>query len=238
MQEKNRDISLLKQRISHFLDLKGETKAEFYKKTGISNGVLSQSNGLSEDNIMRFLSSYRDINTEWLLKGEGSILVGEKNTPVDYIAEPLAIFNKKERPKDIQRVPLYRIEAVAGAVPVFESLQTQTPQGYITIPNLPPCDGAIYMTGDSMYPLLKAGDILCFKVLNNLESIFWGEMYILSIVHEGDTYITVKYVQRSETKGNIKLVSENRHHQEKEMPIVAVQKAAHVVASIRINSIY
>lgn len=232
MQEK----SLIKKRILQYLETKGITKYDFYKKTGITRGILDQNNGINEDNIYKFLAYAKDISPNWLITGLGSMIVNSYN--FDMVAEPIAVFNEKDRHIESQRVPLYRIEAIAGAVPVFESLQTQTPLGYITIPNLPKCDGAIYMTGDSMYPLLKAGDILLYKVLNNIKNIFWGEMYILSMLFDSDTYITVKYVQRAETPNNIRLVSENRHHQEKEMPIESVKTAAHVVASIRINSIY
>jgi hypothetical protein len=69
-----REILVLKKRILQYLGLKGITKYEFYQKTGISNGILSQKNGLSEDNLLRFLSYYPDINYKWLLTGEGEIL--------------------------------------------------------------------------------------------------------------------------------------------------------------------
>lgn len=51
-----REFSLIKRNILQYLDYKGVSKYEFYQKTGISNGVLSQKNGFSEENIMRFLS--------------------------------------------------------------------------------------------------------------------------------------------------------------------------------------
>ena len=62
-----RDFSVLKQRILQYLDFKGITKYECYKNTGITNGVLSQPNGMSEDNLLKFLSYYSDISTDWLL---------------------------------------------------------------------------------------------------------------------------------------------------------------------------
>ena len=64
MKENMRDFSILKQRILQYLDFKGITKYECYKNTGITNGVLSQPNGMSEDNLLKFLSYYSDISTE------------------------------------------------------------------------------------------------------------------------------------------------------------------------------
>ena len=74
MQENNRDFSLLKRNIFKYLDFKGETKANFYINTGISSGVLSQKNGLSEENIMRFLTFYTDVNPGWLITGDGPMI--------------------------------------------------------------------------------------------------------------------------------------------------------------------
>jgi hypothetical protein len=69
MQENNRDFSVFKKRILQYLDCKGASKYECYQKTGIANGVLSQTNGMSEDNMLKFLSYYSDINPDWLLNG-------------------------------------------------------------------------------------------------------------------------------------------------------------------------
>jgi len=137
-----------------------------------------------------------------------------------------------------QVVPLYNIEASAGLVPLFNDQARAKPLNYISIPNLPRCDGAIYVTGDSMYPLLKSGDIVLYKQIEDFENnIFWGEMYLISINVEGEEYVTVKYIQRSDKQDHIKLVSHNQHHSDKEVHISKVMAVAFVKASVRINSI-
>ena len=109
-------------------------------------------------------------------------------------------------------------------------------KNYIHIPNLPKCDGAIYVVGDSMYPLLKSGDIVLYKQLNSLNDVFWGDMYLLSIDIDGEEYVTVKYIQKSEKEGCIKLVSQNPHHADKDVEMGRVRALALVKASIRMNS--
>jgi len=69
-----REFSIIKQKILQYLDFKGVSKYKFYQETGITNGILSQSNGISEENLLRFLSVYKDISAEWLLTGNGSML--------------------------------------------------------------------------------------------------------------------------------------------------------------------
>ena len=72
-----REISLIKQKILQYLDYKGISKYKFYQETGITNGILSQPNGISEDNLLRFLSVYKDISVVWLLTGEGDMIKPE-----------------------------------------------------------------------------------------------------------------------------------------------------------------
>lgn len=68
------EIATLKTRILQYLSFKGISKYECYQKTGITNGVLSKKEGLSEDNLLRFISYYGDISPEWLLTGKGGML--------------------------------------------------------------------------------------------------------------------------------------------------------------------
>jgi phage repressor protein C with HTH and peptisase S24 domain len=87
-----------------------------------------------------------------------------------------------------------------------------------------------------MYPLLKSGDIVLYKQLHDLEDIFWGDMYLLSIDIDGEEYVTIKYIQRSEREGYVRLVSQNQHHAEKEVQVSRIRAIALVKASIRMNS--
>jgi phage repressor protein C with HTH and peptisase S24 domain len=92
--------------------------------------------------------------------------------------------------------------------------------------------------GDSMYPLLKAGDIVCYKTISDLKNILWGEMYILDIDSGYDQFITIKYVQKLGLGDEyIKLVFRNQHYQPKDEPIKNIRALAMVKLSIRYNTI-
>lgn len=232
-----RENSTIKKNILQFLDFKGISKYEFYSKTGVSNGVLTQKSGMSEENIHRFLSYYTEINPAWLLTGEGSMLKTDKKSHQVNEAAVLYTNSEKKSRKD-QSIPLYNIEASAGIVTLFKDSDNYEPIDYINIPNLPKSDGALYVTGDSMYPLLKSGDIVIYKQLTtSIENIFWGEMYLISVELDGDVTTFVKWLQKSE-KGEeyITLVSQNQHHQAKDIHISKIKALAMVKASIRINS--
>ena len=210
----------------------GLTQEQLAQRLGVGKTALSMietgKTRLSTRN-KNILVQELNVNPEWLESGKGEI----------FNADPAlsASFGRgAEMSMPLQSVPLYSIEATAGLVPLFEQQSSHTPMNYIHIPNLPKCDGAIYVAGDSMYPLLKSGDIVLYKQLHDLNDIFWGDMYLLSIDIDGEEYVTVKYIQRSEKSGCIRLVSQNPHHADKDIEVSRVRALALVKASIRMNS--
>ena len=85
---------------------------------------------------------------------------------------------------------------------------------------IPKCDGGLRIVGDSMYPLLKSGDIVFYKQVHDImHSIIWGEMYLISFDIDGDEYVSVKYLQKSDIPDHIVLVSYNEHHKPMEIHI-------------------
>lgn len=221
------------ERVREYLDYKGITKYKFCNDLGFSNKFLDNSSNMGTDKACKILHHYPDLNSEWLLTGSGS-MIKEENTG-------LVIMNNDRKTVDSlhasQEIPLYDLEAVAGLRELFSSGEPQRILDTIKIPNLPKCDGAISVTGDSMYPLLKSGDIILYKE-TEFENIFFGEMYLLSVkLNDWEEYITVKYVQKSEQgQEYVKLVSQNSHHQPKDIHISKISALALIKASIRINT--
>ncbi|KRD58930.1 peptidase S24 [Flavobacterium sp. Root935] len=216
-----------------YLDYKGISKYKFCNDLGFSNKFLDNSSNMGTDKACKILHYYPEINSEWLLTGNGP-MIKEENTSV-------MIMNNDRKTVDpthvSQEIPLYDLEAVAGLRELFSSGEPQRILDTIKIPNLPKCDGAISVTGDSMYPLLKSGDIILYKE-TEFENIFFGEMYLLSVkLNDWEEYITVKYVQKSEQGSDfVKLVSQNSHHQPKDIHISKISALALIKASIRINT--
>lgn len=83
MQENNTDFSIIKQKILEYLKYKGISNYRCYKETGMSHGVLGQKNGISEENLIRFFKSYRDISPIWVILGEGNMLRDENLKEVE-----------------------------------------------------------------------------------------------------------------------------------------------------------
>ncbi|WEK18193.1 MAG: S24 family peptidase [Candidatus Pedobacter colombiensis] len=179
------------------------------------------------------LCNMLEINFDWMFNNEGAMKRSESSPGVSTTNEFVL---RTDRRQETQQVPLYDANAAASLIKLFDSRENVI--DYITIPNLPKSDGALYIKGDSMYPLLKSGDIAIYKRVSSLEDgIYYGEMYLLSIDIDGDDATVVKYVQKSE-KGDqyIRLVSYNAHHAPKDLHLKHVKAMALIKASIRINT--
>ena len=172
----------------------------------------------------------------WLLTGKGSPLHDPKSFDNGKIrGEVETIHNSKTTEAiDDRSVTLYDITAAANLRTLLSD-KRQYALGKILIPSIPACDGAIFVNGDSMYPILKSGDIVGFKGINNFSNVIYGEMYIVAFHLDGDQYLTVKYVNRSEKEGYVKLVSYNPHHEPMDLPVDTIQDMAIVKFSIRKN---
>lgn len=234
------DKSLILKEIKKYYNFK--TDGEFADFLGIKQNTLSNWSSRNSIDYDRIISKCKNIDGNWLLTGQGSMLKAE--LAINNVKQETGsnIFKlKTDNVIEHQPVPLYDIQATASVVALFKDSNNETPIDHITIPNLPKCDGAIYVSGDSMYPLLKSGDIIMYKKVGNvIDNMFWGEMYLVSLINDdGDEFIMVKWLHKSELgQEYVKLVSENRHHQPKDFHIKNIKGLALIKASVRINSMF
>jgi len=107
--------SIIKQNILKYLEFKGVTQYRFYKENDVTRGILTQNNGITEENLLKFVRFAQDISLEWLLTGEGSMLKPEASsvppdeTPSD---APNAVTEALERiiQKQAKEIALLEIE--------------------------------------------------------------------------------------------------------------------------------
>ena len=59
-----------------------------------------------------------------------------------------------------------------------------------------------------MSPALESGDILVYKRVKDIRrGLFLGHMYIVTFEMEGEEYLLVRRIEKSEDKNSLKLVS-------------------------------
>ena len=210
MQEK----SQIKQKILLYLTKKGITPYEFYKISGVTRGILTQNNGINEDNLARFLAYASDVNPEWLLTGEGEMLktnrisrhnsveqvpvVEYKGSEIPQVKQIPELQNNHTRP----RIPL---NAAAGGLSVaLSSVSENECEQMPVIPSLPKYDFTIVARGESMEPVIESGDELACRFITESAFIQWGRIHVLDTAQG----IVVKRIFESD--GHILCRSDNK----------------------------
>lgn len=244
-------LSPIKGRLLNYLETKGISRETFYRETGISasnfkgTGLRSELGG---DKIAKILRLYPDLNSEWLLTGQGGMCVARpsERVPAAYPAadetltgniSDLTFPSDDSDPAAAGRtVPLYELGSDARLSTLFDN-PAKRPVDRITLPGLPPCDGALRISGDAMDPVLRRGDIVFYKQVDEIPAgLLWGEMYLLAFEMADAEYVLLRYIRPADDPAHIRLVSHNPQHPDKDIPLADIRAAALVRASIRYNT--
>ena len=220
---------MIKERIIQLIEYKNIPKESFYVKIGMTSASFrgkAKNSPLNSTAIENILSEIPDVNLQWLLTGEGEMMRSE----VNILYDPPYRYKRSD-----DSIFLYDIDAAANLKTLFDN-KTQNVIGSIHIPDMPICDGAVRIRGDSMYPILKSGDIVIYKEVPHFDNVIFGEMYLIDFTLNGDYYLVVKYIKRSAVDGHIMLVSYNSHHDPLDIPVSGIRAMALIKASIRYNT--
>lgn len=222
MQENRQEKSQIKRNILLYLSKKGVSDYEFYKKSGITRGILSQNNGISEDNIARFLAYAPEVNPTWLLTGEGSMLRSEE-------ASEICDVEKEEEEKD--GIPLLPLSAMAGAMTSERTVLEYECERYV-VPAFKGADFIIPVKGDSMCPTYHSGDLIACKRVPMGDLFFqWNKAYVLD-TKQGPL---VKRIKPGQDALHVKIVSDNEMYDPFELPRSAINSVAMVMGIIRLE---
>ena len=200
------------------MENKGINDNQMTVAAGLSVGLLGKlkknGKGMSSVNIEKILSSYPELNAEWLLTGKG-----------DMIKESQSI----KLSEDGTGIPLIPVEAMAGCFTGSQTVLLQECERYV-VPAFKNADFLIRVSGDSMVPRYFSGDMVACKMLSLADIFFqWGKVYVL----DTDQGALIKKVERGSSSDTITLVSENQAYQPFELLIRQVYHIAIVMGLIR-----
>ena len=224
MQYNKQEKSPIKQNILLYLEHKGVSPYIFYKESGVTRGVLAQNNGISEDNIARFLAYAPDVNIVWLLTGEGPML----NDQSAALSTPTLVAHGEHT--DETGIPLIPLNAMAGALSGTDSQIMPYDCESYNIPAFKGADFLIHVKGDSMEPTFRSGDIVaCRRVA--LSNIFfqWNKVYVL----DTDQGPLIKRIRRAKDNDHILIVSDNQDYDPFELHLSQLHAICLVVGMIR-----
>jgi len=212
----------IKMRILQFIDYKGIEKNYFYEKTNISASNFKSSGLKSEiggEKIAKILSSYSELNPEWLLTGSGEMLK-EKMLGVSLVTE-------------IEKsIPLISLAAFAGFINNEDhGFDPAMIEGYYQAPLFDgkSVDFLIQVCDSSMFPKYSNGDIVACRFINELLFVQWNRIYVLHTKSQGTI---IKRLQKTDNLQKIICHSDNMEYEDFEISVNDIRNIALVVGAI------
>jgi phage repressor protein C with HTH and peptisase S24 domain len=221
MQENKQEKSQIKQKILQYLANRGVSAYEFYKNSGVTRGILTQNNGINEDNIARFLAYAPDVSPAWLLTGEGEMLRSSFGEASE------SKVNQQVTMDPTVGTPFYDVDFFGSFTEIFND-QTVAPACYIIVPGFEKATVWCNVTGHSMEPKISHGDIIALHECT-IDDIQYGEIYAVVL----DTIRTIKIIRRGSSPDTLLYVPINKpDYEDQEFPTSRILKVFEVVGSI------
>lgn len=155
----------LKSRLIEFIEYKGLSVQSFEIQCNLSNGAVSKmGNNTRRSTIDKISKSYPELNTSWLLTGEGNMLLNNSDLM------PQKSFTVG--------VPYYNVDFIGGFDLVLND-QTTTPEYLIDFKKYNEATCWCNVTGHSMDPEITHGDIIALKKIEDKSFLPLGEVYAI-----------------------------------------------------------
>ena len=164
-----------------------------------------------------------NINSNWLLTGEGNMLRMESKK------ENIPVAHPSDSPTE--GIPLIPISAMAGAFTGEQTVLEYECERFV-VPTFKGAEFLISVKGSSMYPKYNSGDVVACKRLPMDELFFqWNKVYVL----DTDQGPLIKRVKPGSDKEHVLIVSDNEHYEPFELPLERIYHVALVIGVIRLE---
>lgn len=156
--------STVKSRLLEYLRSKKISQTEFTRALGVSpTYVGAMRKGMPASKLKKITELYPDLNRDWLLYGEGEMLINEEDHPLALSGYPTL---------------LLPVEAFAGDLQMWSEGVRHNDCQVIVSP-IGGADFAIPIKGDSMEPRFHDGSTLLIKRINEDSFIPWGHALVV-----------------------------------------------------------
>ena len=192
-------------RIRYLIKELNFSQLEFSKKIDVDASNLSKYlNGhlaISDALVNRIVINL-GVNKDWLVMGT-DLPYGKQNTVPSTVVSPGELAYSQ-----LPGTPVYDIDVTAGTMPRARMFCDDQIIGVVNLPDISEQCRIVRVSGDSMSPIIRSGDLIAVRELSNLQQIFWGQIYVVLL----DDYRLVKYVRKNPNPAMVTLRSENKNY--------------------------
>jgi phage repressor protein C with HTH and peptisase S24 domain len=205
----------INQAIADLLKALDITPYQMAKTLGYNNGdkiynIINRKNKPGFDTLHDILTHYPQINADWLLRGEGTMLktdAAKTVAPAPPVAAPIALYRPIEEWEENKMIPVVDKPAYASLMGGFADADPES-FARIYLADLRPGRPyvAIRIYGDSMHPTIADHDVVVASQLSSPAEIKSNYIYIVVTTDS-------VYCKRVMNHGNrLQLKSDNRAH--------------------------
>jgi len=201
-----------KTKLAEYLNISDQTLGQYLnRKMNISIWLIES-----------LLKAFPDISFMWLYCGIGNMEYGRDSlVGIDDKFD----YNENNEETDTISQPLYDIDFIGGFTDTFDS--TENVDGKVCVPGYDNVTCWCRLSGDSMSPIIKNGDMIALK-MTNVDEIQYGLTYAVVM----ENIRTVKKLRKSQNEGMLRFVPTNPEYDEQEFPIKSIKVIYQVVGVI------
>lgn len=194
--------------------------AAFARSIGVAPQVLNnwRKRGLGKNAAISIQKVYPEVNTDWLLTGEGEML--KSDAEAEFSADTVINYEKG--------VPYYDEDFVLG----FNELgfpSSENPQFLVQMPKYPNATLWCNATGNSMEPEISSGDVIALQLIEDPSFLLHGELYAI-VTTNG--LRTIKRLERGSDASHYTLVPTNPAYQPQEIPKSRILRVFRVLGNL------
>lgn len=235
-------------RVNDFIQYKGMSVRAFESEAGIKYSTISaaikRGTELNTATLLKIIDTYEEIDTEWLMKGEGEMLKDANPEKQSFSPESTSHGNESSESELPSTDEFdYVNNDNEGKIPIVHELSfalidpdepsTIKADEHYYIKEFRNADFMMRVAGDSMYPKYKPGDLIACRNVRYANFYQWGKVYALLTCHQG--IIIGRVYEHHQNTIFIKVKSDNPSYPEWEIPIDEVVRGALVIGAISLD---
>lgn len=156
---------------------------------------------LTEQFVMSICEAFPEVNSSWLLTGEGAMFVDLFPSEVKKNSSDVEKTTSEEK---LKQIPILPISAQGGSLNDFTHSVRKYDCEWMSSP-ISDADFAIEVAGDSMAPEYPAGSRVLIKRINESAFVEWGKVYVI----DTENGVVLKRVVPADDENYIRCVSIN-----------------------------